>query len=160
MTYTIYRSGFGQRYAMGAASPELAWAGQTLGHHQWGVAALLLALFPDTHRDTIVEALFHDSGEPGAADVPYDSKARFPNLAEAAGAAELLSRRAIGAPDTNLTGMERERLDLCDRLEAYLFAGIRAPHLLERADWKVMRSEMIGSAARLGVEDKVREMVG
>lgn len=160
MTHTIYRSGFGQRYAMGAACPELAWAGQTLGHHQWGVAALLVALFPDTHRDTIIEALFHDSGEPGAVDVPYDSKARFPNLAEAAAAAELVSRRALGVPDVALSRTEGERIALCDRLEAYLFAGIRAPHLLERADWKVMRSEMIGSAARLGVEDKVREMIG
>lgn len=156
MTDRLYRTGFGQRYAM---NPEMAWTGQTLGHHQWGVAVLLLELFPDCSMATLKEALLHDTGEPGAgADVSAPAKAKYPMLAEAAEIAELAERAEMGVPWTNrLTEEEDDRIILCDKLEAYLFAKTRCPWVLGGAGWPEGKARLIGLAARLGVERQVRE---
>ena len=156
MTAKLYRTGFGQRYAM---NPEMAWTGQTLGHHQWGVAILLLELFPNCSMATLREALLHDTGEPGAgADVSAPAKAKYPALAEAAEIAELAEREELGVPWRNdLSELQDDMIELCDKLEAYMFAQVRCPHVLERDGWPECRSKIIGLAARLDVEDKVRE---
>lgn len=156
MTDRLYRTGFGQRYAM---NPEMAWTGQTLGHHQWGVAVLLLELFPDCSMETLKEALLHDTGEPGAgADVSAPAKAKYPRLAEAAEIAELAERAQMGVPWTNrLTEEEDDQIILCDKLEAYLFAKTRCPWVLARDGWPEGKTRIIQMAARLGVERQVRE---
>ena len=155
MTAKLYRTGFGQRYAM---NPEMAWTGQTLGHHQWGVAILLLELFPNCSMATLREALLHDTGEPGAgADVSAPAKAKYPELASAAAAAELNERSEMDVPQDTSFACDHLAIQLCDRLEAYMFAQVRCPHVLERDGWPECRSKIIGLAARLGVEDKVRE---
>lgn len=155
MTAKLYRTGFGQRYAM---NPEMAWTGQTLGHHQWGVAILLLELFPDCSRATLKEALLHDTGEPGAgADVSAPAKAKYPALAEEAHIAEMNERSEMGVGQDLSFPCDHLAILLCDKLEAYMFAQVRCPHVLERDGWPECRSKIIGLAARLGVEDKVRE---
>lgn len=158
MTAKLYRTGFGQRYAM---NPEMAWTGQTLGHHQWGVAILLLELFPDCSMATLREALLHDTGEPGAgADVSAPAKAKYPTLAEAAFDAEWNERVELGVPCVGATGYDVDAVTLCDKLEAYMFAQVRCPHVLARDNWPECRSKIIGLAARLGVEQQVREKLG
>lgn len=158
MTAKLYRTGFGQRYAM---NPEMAWTGQTLGHHQWGVAILLLELFPDCSMATLKEALLHDTGEPGAgADVPAPAKAKYPGLARAVAVAERVERSFLGVPVDNSFPCDRLAILLCDKLEAYMFARVRCPHVLERDGWPECRSKIIGLAARLGVEAQVREKLG
>lgn len=155
MTAKLYRTGFGQRYAM---NPEMAWAGQTLGHHQWGVAVLLLELFPDCSRETLREALLHDTGEPGAgADVSAPAKAKYPALAEEAHIAEMNERSEMGVAQDLSFPCDHLAIMLCDKLEAYMFARVRCPHVLERDGWPECRSKIIGLAARLGVEQQVRE---
>ena len=156
MIERLYRTGFGQRYAM---HPEMAWTAQTLAHHQWGVAVLLLKLFPDLSPVLLEEALLHDTGEPGTADASYVAKQAYPALAEVLDECEAVERADLGVPETYLTDEERAQLELCDRLESYLFAKIRAPHVLERPRWQVMRVRLIQSAARLGVEAQVRGLV-
>ena len=152
----LYRTGFGQRYAM---NPEIAWTGQTLGHHQWGVAVLLLRLFPDCSRETLVEALLHDTGEPGAgADVSAPAKAKYPALASAAGFAEACEREALGVGIT--AACDHDAIRLCDRLEAYLYVQTRCPWVLAGDGWPEAKVRLVGLAARLGVERAVREMVG
>ena len=155
MTAKLYRTGFGQRYAM---SPEMAWTGQTLGHHQWGVAILLLELFPNCSMATLREALLHDTGEPGAgADVSSPAKTKYPALAEEVHIAELNERSEMDVPQDTSFACDHLAIQLCDRLEAYMFAQVRCPHVLERDGWPECRSKIIGLAARLDVEDKVRE---
>lgn len=155
MTAKLYRTGFGQRYAM---NPEMAWTGQTLGHHQWGVAILLLELFPDCSMATLKEALLHDTGEPGAgADVSAPAKAKYPALAEEAHIAEMNERSEMDVAQDLSFPCDHLAIMLCDKLEAYMFARVRCPHVLSRDGWPECRSKIIGLAARLGVEDKVRE---
>lgn len=156
MTDRLYRTGFGQRYAM---NPEMAWTGQTLGHHQWGVAVLLLELFPDCSMATLKEALLHDTGEPGAgADVSAPAKAKYPALARAVFDAEWNERSEMGIPcGADAEGYDAEAIALCDKLEAYLFAKTRCPWVLGGDGWPEGKARIIGLAARLGVERQVRE---
>lgn len=155
MTDKLYRTGFGQRYAM---NPEMAWTGQTLGHHQWGVAVLLIELFPDCSMATLREALLHDTGEPGAgADMSAPAKAQYPDLAVAVALAELNERSDMGVPKDVSFPCDHLAIMLCDKLEAYMFARVRCPHVLSRDGWPECRSKIIGLAARLGVEQQVRE---
>ena len=159
MTDRLYRTGFGQRYAM---NPEMAWTGQTLGHHQWGVAVLLLELFPDCSMAALKEALLHDTGEPGAgADVSAPAKAKYRTLAEAATAAEHNERSEMGVLwlGRRITG-EDDQIELCDKLEAYLFAKTRCPLVLGGDGWTEGKTRIIQMAARLGVERQVREKLG
>ena len=156
MIERLYLTGFGQRYAM---HPEMAWTAQTLAHHQWGVTVLLLKLFPDLSPALLEEALLHDCGEAGTADVSYTAKQNYPALAEVLKECEAVERADMGVPESCLSEHERECLDLCDRLESYLFARVRAPHVLEQANWQALRVGLIQSAARLGVEAQVRELV-
>ena len=158
MTDRLYRTGFGQRYAM---NPEMAWTAQTLGHHQWGVAVLLLELFPDCSMETLKEALLHDTGEPGAgADVSAPAKAKYPKLAEAVTDAEHAERAELGATWSLLHVREHLAIELCDKLEAYLFAKTRCPWVLGGDGWPEGKARIIGLAARLGVERQAREKLG
>lgn len=155
MTTRLYRTGFGQRYAM---NPEMAWTGQTLGHHQWGVAVLLLELFPDCTRETLVEALLHDTGEPGAgADVSAPAKAKYPVLAEAVAGAEFCERAEMGRGADESALCNHMAIHLCDRLEAHMFTRVRNPAMLEGSGWPDSRVSLLQLAARLGVEAQVRE---
>jgi len=153
----VHRSGFVQRYH---SNPDLAWTGQTNGQHQWGVAVLLLQLFPDTSMTALREALLHDAGEMGAADVSAPAKRRHPQLAVAAAAAEAIERRALGVPEADLLMMERDRIKLCDSLEAYLYVSVRAPWVLDGDGWPEMRARIMQDAAALGVTEGVREALG
>lgn len=153
----LHRSGFVQRYH---SNPDLAWTGQTNGQHQWGVAVLLLQLFPDTSMAALREALLHDTGEMGAADVSAPAKRRHPLMGEAAAVAERLERRALGVPEAVLTITERDRIKLCDMLEAYLFVSVRAPWVLQGDGWPKDRAWLLQQAAALGVTADVREALG
>lgn len=155
MSDALYRTGFGQRYSM---NPEMAWTGQTLGHHQWGVAVLLLELFPDCSMATLKEALLHDTGEPGAgADVSAPAKRKYPALAKVAHAAEIAERHEMGVPPELDIDCDYDAILLCDRLEAYLFARVRTPWVLEQPDWQEGRARLLDMAETLGVREVVEK---
>lgn len=144
-----YRTGFGQRYAM---NPDLARRGQTLGHHQWGVATLLLTLFPNCRKDVLAEALLHDTGEPGVgADMASPAKRRYPEIATAVAMAEYVERRRIGTLVEDLTNAEHAQLRLCDGLEAYLYVATVAPWLLAGDGWPEARASLEQQAWGLDV---------
>ncbi len=154
----IYHSGFVQRYAQ---NPQMAWTGQTLGHHQWAVTTLIFALFPDEVNLALIwEALHHDAGEMGSCDAAYPAKQRHPRMAEAIGEAEAAERVEMGIPEAQLTERETAILKLCDRLESYLFASVRTPWVLTRVqDWPELRQACLDMACVLGVGKKVEEML-
>lgn len=154
MTQDIYRSSFVQRYH---SNPDLAHLGQTTGHHQWGVAVLLLRLFPDASLPLLREALLHDVGEMGTADISAPAKARHPALGAAATAAETVAREEMGVPAAALSVDDEARLRLCDMLEPWLFVCTRAPWVLGRDGWPQMRVDIARRAAALGVAAAVRE---
>lgn len=153
----IYRSGFVQRYS---SNPEMAHLGQTNRHHQWGVTVLLFALFGDRIGMAVVwEALHHDTGEMGAADVSYLAKRRHPDLAAAVASAEANERIDMGVPEAALTDDETAMLKLCDRLESYLFARVRTPWVLAGDGWPELRAWCIGEAWALGVGAEVEGLL-
>jgi 5'-deoxynucleotidase YfbR-like HD superfamily hydrolase len=153
----VYDSGFVQRYAQ---NPKMAWAGQTLGHHQWGVAVLLLALFPDEANLALVwEALHHDAGEMGSAEVSYPAKRKHKALAGAAADAEWEERFQMGVPEAVLAERETAMLKLCDRLESLLFASVRTPWVLAGEGWPEMREGVVEMAVDLGVADAVERLL-
>ena len=156
--YQVYRSGFVQRYAQ---NPDMAWTCQTVGHHQWGMAMLLFHLFPDDVTLPLIwEALHHDTGEMGAAEVSGPAKRRYPALAAAVADAEREERIEMEVAEAYLEEGEATRLAFCDSLEAYLFARVRTPWVLDRADWIEMKGRLLTQAAALGVTAKVRGLVG
>ena len=158
MTYTLYRTGFVQRYA---SNPQMAWLNQTNGHHQWGVAVLMLRLFGDRIDNLAVvwEALHHDTGEMGAADVSYPAKRRYPALAAAVADAERQERIEMGVCEAALTDDEIAMLKFCDRLESYLFASVRAPWVLGQADWRALREWLESQRFAPDVAAEVRRLL-
>lgn len=155
--YALYKTGFTQRYHSNA---EMAHLGQTNGHHQWGVAVLMLRLFGDRIDNLAVvwEALHHDTGETGAADVSYPAKQKYPALAEAAAEAEEQERISLGVCEAVLTDEETAMLKFCDRLESYLFASVRAPWVLGRDDWRKLKHWLEGESFRLNVAAELRAL--
>lgn len=158
MSYDLYRSGFTQRYA---SNPDMAHLGQTNGHHQWGVAVLLVSLFGDRIDNLAVvwEALHHDTGEMGAADVSHPAKQKYPALAAAVADAEFAERLNLGVPEASLTEEEARMLRFCDRLESYLFASARAPWVLCGGGWPEVRQNIEGQAFALGVGAEVATLL-
>jgi 5'-deoxynucleotidase len=148
-TRDIYRSGFVQRYH---TNPEMAHLGQTNAQHQWGVAVLLFSLFGDRANTALIwEALHHDCGEAGTADMSAPNKRRHPWLARANAEAEAEERVWMGAPVAVLTDDEAAILKLCDGLEAWLYARVRFPWVLTGDGWPEMRLDLLREADRLGV---------
>jgi len=157
MRYQLYRTGFVQRYAQ---NPDMAWTGQTLGHHQWGVAVLLLSLFPDDVNLAVVwEALHHDTGEMGSAEASYPAKQKYPEMAEAIGGAEWNERFEMGVPEASLTDRETDMLKMCDRLESLLYARVRTPWVLSGDGWPELRRSVVGLAWKLGVGAEVEGLL-
>jgi 5'-deoxynucleotidase YfbR-like HD superfamily hydrolase len=157
MIWRLYRTGFVQRYS---TNPEMAWTGQTLGHHQWGVAVLMLRLFPeDANLAVVWEALHHDTGEMGACDASAPAKAKYPDMAKAVHAAEWNERFEMDVHEAVLTGRETAILKLCDRLESYLFAAVRTPWVLSGDGWPELRADVIGRAWLLGVGGEVEGLM-
>jgi 5'-deoxynucleotidase YfbR-like HD superfamily hydrolase len=156
-TWQLYRTGFVQRYAQ---NPDMAWTNQNLGHHQWGVAVLLLRLFGDEVNLAVVwEALHHDTGEMGSAEASWPAKQRHAAMAEAIESAEYEERFVLGVPHAYMEPREAGMLALCDRLESLLYARVRTPWVLSGDGWPELRSSVIGLAWKLGVGAEVEGLL-
>ena len=153
----LFLSGFVQRYH---AHPTMARYGQTNGHHQWGVAMLSLMLHPRPTRDLLVGALTHDAGELLTGDLPHPFKMLLPEMAKMVARVEKDETADMLGWVPDLSDEDEMWIALCDRLESILFVRETEPRLLERADWRSLVTQAIGKAARLRVEDQVREMLG
>jgi 5'-deoxynucleotidase YfbR-like HD superfamily hydrolase len=55
---------------------------QTNAEHQWNVARILLAIWPECPREVLMHGLFHDSGELHTGDLPFPVKKNNPDLKE------------------------------------------------------------------------------
>jgi 5'-deoxynucleotidase YfbR-like HD superfamily hydrolase len=153
----VYRSGFVIRYGQ---NPEMAWTGQTVGHHQWGVTMLLFALFPDEVNMAVIwEALHHDTGEMGSAEMAYPAKKRHPVAAKAVSEAERNERTDMGVAEAWLPPREAAMLALCDRLESLLYTRVRTPWVLSGDGWPEMRDQVVAMAVDLGVGAAVERLL-
>lgn len=108
------------------ANTDLRDSLDTIAAHQRRVADLCHSLSARighalTDSDLIYAALHHDDAEAVIGDMPGPAKDRFPALAAAYAKAELQVLVEMGLT-WNLTRKEADMLDLCDKLDAYLWA--------------------------------------
>lgn len=123
-----------------------------VGLHSARVALIMLALWPDTSREAIVAALMHDLAESVVGDLPPAGKSM---LASASTAERLIAvQNGWHVP---LKDVDATRLRFADRLDAYLWAmHHRAP---DNGDWADAREWLIWSADRLGIRDKLEDVL-
>ena len=145
----LYNSSFTQRWH---THPRLARMGQTLGHHQWGCAALLSQLHPAPSSALLLAALFHDVGESETGDTPYNAKRKHGDLF---GAVEKEAQERISGHAFVLSDEDQLWLKLVDRLESWMFVALHAPDLLQTADLQSCRDHIMAMARALGVAEQV-----
>lgn len=152
----IFNAGRGRRWHM---NPALSWTDDYLDGHQGRCARLALALFPDD-RDLRDYLLTHDDGESATGDIPWDVKRRLrPDVAVYLHRLEVSSRAAIWGRVT-LSLPSAQRGDLCDRLDAYMWAAHKQPAVLAQQDFRDMRAEIEALAIACGVIDAVLPVIG
>ena len=127
------RSGMVQRYH---SNPWLARFGQTNAQHQWGVAAIILRYHPEPSAELLREAILHDSGELGAADVAGPVKAANPKIGEVLKPLEYATRLKIGLRPAKLTEEDQEWLSFADGAECICFVRMHNPAVLEQESWR------------------------
>lgn len=154
MVADVWESGQVVRYH---TNPTVARIGQTTADHSWGVATIIVMLHPDPSRELILAALFHDSGERWAGDLPAPFKRRRPDFAKLHSQIEAELANEKGVPQVDLTEVEMKWLSLADRLEAFLFMRLHG----QRGQWTHDHlSELTGLARELGVFNEVLNLIG
>jgi 5'-deoxynucleotidase YfbR-like HD superfamily hydrolase len=156
MNPDLYKSGFVQRWH---THPVLARTGQTLGHHQWGVATIIAALHPAPSAALIMSAIWHDAGEFVSGDMPYDAKRGNITLSYELGKVEDRARRKLTGSRQSLDDDDKAWLELADRLEAYLYVQVVEPRLLDSNDWIDALDNIFEMADELGIYEDIAELV-
>ena len=146
---TQWRATFVRRWHRNA---DLADTTDPIGGHSARVALLLLNYWPMSSVFAITHALTHDLGEAYAGDVPGNIKRQHPELAEALEEVEALGAKMMGIADPNCTAREMAQVNLCDKLDAYLWMRHHKPGLANDPDWKASREWLLDEADRLGVD--------
>lgn len=152
------RAGLVRRYHTNC---ELAHLGQTNAAHSWGVAVIILRYHPNPSAVLIREAILHDVGEYGAADVAGPVKAANPEIAAIIKPLEARTRDTLGLPALPLTADEYSWLKFADAAEAYLFGKRHVTSEHEWAKgWDDLRAHVFGQALNLGLtNDEFEELL-
>lgn len=142
------------------SNPDLCHTVDPNGGHSARVALLLLHFFPDVNRGALIGALCHDLGEIRTGDMPAPTKGQFPGIAMQLEMFQADEVRWQGFPNLHLTKTQKDQIDLCDKLDAYLWAEKHAPALIQQEDWRVARGKLITKAWALGVGAEVEGVLG
>lgn len=126
---TAWRSCFVRRWH---SNPDMSDLHDENGAHQGRCAMLAIKLFPDCSRDLLVACVTHDAAEWFVGDLPYTR--RDQSFAAALDEAEARAIEGMGL-GLVLTAEDKRRLKFVDRLDAYLFAAHRRPHVLVGDGW-------------------------
>jgi len=137
----VHRAGRGRRWHMHALMSDMD---DYLDGHQGRVARLLLALHPAPSLDLIKAALTHDDDEPAIGDMARPAKDELRRHHPEAFAAimqvgETFRVAMWGGRVGPISAMAEDDfrwLNWCDRLDAYLYAVSRKPHLIDNAGFR------------------------
>lgn len=129
-------------------NPHLCRMGQTDADHTAGMLALGLTIWPDMSRDLMVAIIYHDAAESVVGDMPWGGK-QDPALKAATDNAEFAVAQKNGWLQT-IWGDDVARLKFLDRLEAYRFAKLHAPQIMDGNGWPRARQWLQLEADRLG----------
>lgn len=122
--------------------PEMCGTGDDIGGHQHRVSILAMLMFP-SRPNVVMAAMLHDMGEAAVGDVANPVKEAHPALRNALDAVEEHEMAAMGLPAVTLSAAERTMLRLCDKLDAYLWANMHRPDLMEGNGWPNDRAEIL-----------------
>jgi len=149
---------FVARWHAGDSAPWLAHAGDTVASHSHRMAVMALQLWTDD-TDLLRACIAHDLGEIASGDVPFGVP---PGLRAEARVVELDTITRMGMLDhaSYMSAGTTERLRFLDRMDAYRFARLRAPHLMQRADWLDARAWLLAAADDLNALDRAKEWMG
>lgn len=92
---------------------------ETIAAHSWGVALLILKLYPGIpSRELLAAAIYHDIPESVVGDTPANAKWQFPDLAVATSRAEdTIALYMEVEYEESLDKQERDWLRWCDLLD-------------------------------------------
>ena len=90
---------------------------QTVAAHSWGVAVIVMELWPDSRTHRIYASLLHDVPEQLIGDVPAPTKWAHPRLAKELGVAEESFWDIVKVKFPELTSEEVLKLKIADMLE-------------------------------------------
>jgi hypothetical protein len=141
-THDAYLSTMVRRWHV---NPHLNQSGQTLGHHGAAAAILAHALWPDD-AEVLWACIAHDLGESVTGDVPSPAKLANPELALMLTSIEGAAIDAMG-----VRYQPSDRLDLVDRLEAYLWMMHHAAPQRLTPEWGKSLACIEGMALEQGV---------
>lgn len=93
---------------------------QTVGAHSYAVSILIDQLWPDSSKQLIMAALYHDVPELILGDIPATAKWDYPELHQAFERAEKKVMDDLGL-NFVLTAEEKNRLKMADMLELVMY---------------------------------------
>ena len=138
---------------------------QTVAAHSWGVACIVLDLWPDASVHLLRAALHHDVPECVTGDIPATAKWRFPELSVALSRAETEIELEIGL-DMRLGDKDAYRLKVADMLELLWYCVeeerlgnknfkevfIRGAHYLQEIELDEPAEKMMGELIKMEAE--------
>ena len=126
-------------------NPHLSHTRQTLGHHGAAAAIIAHAIWP-RDAEVLWACIAHDLGESATGDVPSPAKRANNTLA-----IELLIAESNALAAMGVSYQPSDRLDLVDRLEAYLWMMHHAPAQRLTPEWCKSLAWIEGMALEQGV---------
>ena len=126
--------------------PNLSVTADRTDGHSARVAILVLLMKPDASAALLRTAITHDLGEAVAGgDVSYPFKQAFPDINQKLEQMEALALAGMGLTLPDLTEEETRIFNLCDRLDAYLWALHHIPLIvLTHSGWTNHKSKLWG----------------
>ena len=115
MIFDIMRAGLTQRFH---ATPGLP--AQSVAEHSWGVAMILLYLWPNSAAQTVHSALSHDTGEHVTGDMPAPFKWAHDDIRELVESAEHSELLRLGLPRA-YTPEEARRVKVADGIDLMFY---------------------------------------
>ena len=95
---------------------------QTVGAHSYAVAVLIDQLWPDSTKQLILSAMYHDVAEVVLGDIPATAKWGYPELKKAYQEAEERVMKNLQL-DFVLNKKELDRLKMADMLELVMYCN-------------------------------------
>ena len=149
--FHLWASGLARRWHMNAVMSDVD---DFNCAHQGRCAMLVIVLFPNHSLALLRAAVTHDSAEFVVGDLQQPFKAEGGDLvadhADLEG--DVLARMGLAF---YLNEFEQRCLKLVDRLDAFLFVQLRAPHEARRNGWPRVRDWCLDEAAELGCGEAV-----
>ena len=128
--------------------------------HTTRMMLLMLQLDPDVSPAAHRYALLHDLGESQVCDMNAEAKRENPELAGILWGLEVKAINAMGFKLPEVTDDEKVLIDLCDKLDAYLWALFHNPQHVEYSKaWGRSLDRIWAWADQLGLLEKVAAII-